>query len=417
MIWYVRRGELEVGPVGGDALRALVGTGQIAPDTPLWHDGLSGWTAARELPGVLGPRAAAPLAPGLRPATASQPRSARSVAVAPASPAAPASPPAPASLSAPASLAVTASPPRSDAAPFEPATPWRRYWARLIDITVGMFLVAVMTGAIRPSLIAQLNATVGPKWVVLLLLLPFGLTFDAIIYWAMGNTPGKAIAGIKVLAQDGSRLLGAPAYLGRNFGVYVFGLGLGLPLVNLFTLIYGYRRAAAGEVSTWDRFAGSRVYALADDELRTWLAAGIYVFVVVAVAALGLREQHKQTTYAVAHAPAPILLQELTQAANGVNAIAPKMIDRITRLDGAHVGPGSLFTYEYTLTNMRLRELSAVTLATLRWRLSAHVREAVCSGTALKPMLRTGTTVRFDYRDSDGQGLVLVSVSSADCGT
>jgi uncharacterized RDD family membrane protein YckC len=280
-----------------------------------------------------------------------------------------------------------------------------------------MFLVAVMTGAIRPSLIGHLNATVGAKWVVLLLLFPIALVLDAGVYRALGNTPGKAIAGIKALAQDGRRMLSAPAYLGRNFAVYFFGLGLGLPLVSLFTLIYGYRRAAAGEVSTWDRLCGSRVYALSGGPARTWLAAGLYVLAGIAVVALGMHAQHRQSTYAATHAPAPILQQELVQAANGVNATAPKMIDRITRLDGAHVGPGSLFTYEYTLTNMRLRELSPVILATLRWRLSAHVRQAVCRGTALKPMLATGTTVRFHYRDSDGQDLVLVSVSSADCGT
>ena len=369
MFWYVQRGEHEIGPVGEDALRALVGTGQITPDTRLWHEGLSGWTAALELPGVLGPRAAAPLS----------------------------------------SAAV-------DAPRFEPATPWRRYWARFIDITVGMFLVAMMTGAIRPSLAGHLNAAVGARWVVLVLLLPFALVIDAGIYRALGNTPGKAIAGIKVLTEDGRRLLSAPAYLGRNFGVYFFGLGLGLPLVSLFTLIYGYRRAAAGEMSTWDRLSASRVHALSGDTLRTWLAAGVYLLGATGVFALGLHTQHRESTYAAHHAPAPILQQELTQAANGVNAAAPKMIDRITRLDGAHVGPGSLFTYEYTLTNMRLHEISPVILATLRWRLSAHVRQAVCSGTALKPMLTTGTTVRFHYRDREGQSLVMVSVSSADCG-
>ncbi|MGH8179876.1 MAG: RDD family protein [Steroidobacteraceae bacterium] len=391
MIWYMRRGEREIGPVGDDALRALVGTGQITPATRLWHEGLSGWTAALELPGVLGPRTATPFGPttaGLQP----------SPPIAPAPPAA------------------TASTSSVDAAPLEPATPWRRYWARLIDLTVSMFLVAMMTGAIRPSLIGQLNTLVGARWVVLLLLLPFALVLDAGIYRVLGNTPGKAIAGIKALAQDGRRMLSAPAYLGRNFGVYLFGLGLGLPLVNLFTLVYGYRRAAAGELSTWDRICASRVFALSGGARRTWLAAGLYVLAVVAVLALGMHTQHRQSTYASTRAPAPILLQELTQAANGVNATAPKMIDRITRLDGAHVGPGSLFTYEYTLTNMRLHELSPVILATLRWRLSEHVRQAVCGGTALKPMLATGTTVRFHYRDRDGGDLVLVSVSSADCG-
>ena len=55
MKWYVRHGEREIGPLGEEALRALVGTGQITPDTQLWREGLSGWTEASALPGVLGP--------------------------------------------------------------------------------------------------------------------------------------------------------------------------------------------------------------------------------------------------------------------------------------------------------------------------------------------------------------------------
>jgi hypothetical protein len=62
MIWYVRRGDREIGPLGEDALRALVGTGQVNSNTPLWREGLPGWTAAGTLPGVLGPTASAEFA-------------------------------------------------------------------------------------------------------------------------------------------------------------------------------------------------------------------------------------------------------------------------------------------------------------------------------------------------------------------
>lgn len=373
MTWYVRRGEREIGPLGEDGLRALVGTGQITPYTPLWREGLPGWTPALALPGVLGPRAAASFAADSR-------------------------------------SAVTAA-----STPREPATPWRRYWARSIDIAVSTFVVGVLISALRPALLNQLTGAAHGSWIVVLILLPFALTMDAAILWALGNTPGKAIAGVKVLAEESGRPLSAAAYLGRNFGVYVFGLGLGIPLVGLITLIVSYRHAAAGEISRWDRSSGSRAYALSGAPQRTWVALGAYLLVLVALIALRLHAQHAKSTYVAARAPAPILKQELTEAANSVNATAPRMIDGVTRLDGAHAGPGSLFTYEYTLTNMRVARLSPVSLETLRWRLSAHVRQAVCRGTALQPMLRTGTTVRFHYRDQDGREVAAVAVSSADC--
>lgn len=378
MSWYVRRGEREIGPLGEDGLRALVGTGQITPETQLWRQGLSGWTPALALAGVLGPRASAPFAADSHSAADS-----------------------PAAVAAP--------------TPREPAAPWRRYWARSIDIVVSTFVAGVLISALRPTLLEQLSGAAPGKWVVVLILLPFALTMDALIHWALGNTPGKAIAGIKVLAEKGDRPLSAAAYLGRNFGMYVFGLGLGVPLVGLITLIVSYRHAAAGEISRWDRFSGSRVYALSGGPQRTWVAVGAYFLVLAALIALRLHAQHDKSTYIAARAPAPILKQELTEAANSVNAAAPRMIDAITRLDGAHAGPGSLFTYEYTLTNMHVARLSPASLETLRWRLSAHVRQAVCRGSALQPMLRTGTTVRFHYRDQDGQEVATVAVSSADC--
>jgi hypothetical protein len=255
----------------------------------------------------------------------------------------------------------------------------------------------------------------GQKWMLVLMLLPAAWLLDTLMYWALGNTPGKAIAGIKVLEAHGRRRLGATAYLGRNLGVYVFGLALGLPLISLIALLWSYRRAAEKEGVIWDRFSRSRVYALRCGQLRTWLTAGIYLLGLTGFFALGLHAQHNRSKYTATSAPAPVLQQELTQAANGVNADSPRMIDHITRLDGASVGPGPLFTYEYTLTNMSVRRLSSGTLATLQQRLAAHVRQAVCRAGALAPILRTGTTVRFRYRDRDGRDLVLVSVTRADC--
>jgi hypothetical protein len=368
MIWYVHRGEREIGPLGEDSLRALVGTGQVTADTPLWREGLPGWTAAAALPGVLGPRAAAPAL-------------------------------------------------RAGTTPYELARPWRRYWARYLDIGISVLLVAVLLDAIWPTLFTSYDALAGQKWkwTPLLLLLPVAMVMDTLIYWALGNTPGKAIAGIRVLEEGGRRPLRALAHLGRNFGVYGFGLGLGFAPATLITLIYSYLRARAAKVSIWDRYSHSRAYAFSSAAVRTWATAAIYILAIVALMTLGLRGRHDRERYAIARTPIPILQQELTQAANRVNAGVPRMIDKITRLDGAHAGPGTLFTYEYSLTNIRASLLPAMALETFRWRLSADVRQGVCGGAALRPLLRAGAVIRFDYRDLDGRELLLASVSSADC--
>jgi hypothetical protein len=233
MIWYVRRGDREIGPLGEDALRALVGTGQVIADTPLWREGLRGWTAAATLAGVLGPKAAA--SPGSQP-----------------------------------------------------------------------------PGSVADSTQAQ----AAPR------------------------------ASIK------------PLY---------------------------------------------------------WVTAGICLIGVAALLALQLQGQHGRARFTAARTPISSLQQELTRAANGVNASTPRMIDNITRLDGARAGPGTLFTYEYTLTNISASVLSPASLETLQRRLSVDVRQTVCSEAALQPLLRVGAVVRFHYSDRDGQELAIASVSNADC--
>jgi hypothetical protein len=233
MIWYVKRGEYEVGPLGADALRALVGTGQVTSDTLLWHEGLPDWTAATALGDVLGPRA------------------------------------------------------------------------------------AVAAGSRRHENVA------GPT-----------------------QPPAAPRGGTRTLHRA---------------------------------------------------------------------LAGILLATVAAFVALQLHGQHNQARYGTTRASVPVLQQELMQAANGVNASTPRMIDKITRLDGASAGPGASFTYDYTLTNIRASQLSPSSLQTLRRRLLSDVRETVCRGAVLQPLLRTGAVIRFRYRDQVGQELVLASVSSADC--
>ena len=375
MTWYVRRGESELGPLGDDALRALVGTGQVTADTPLWREGLPDWTAAAALPGVLGPRGVATRSPG------------------------------------PQASGVVAG-----VATWGPASPWRRYWARCLDLSVSAFIVAVLIGALSPPLLAQSSLGAMRGWIILLVLLPLSLVMDTVIYWALGNSPGKALAGIKVLEADGRRRLRAPVHLRRNFGVYVFGLGLGLPLLSLIMLIWSYSGAAAAQASIWDRFSRSRVYALSGAGRRTWVTAGVYVLGTLGLFAFGLHQRQNDSKYTAARTPAPLLQQELTQAANSVNATAPRMVDHIVRIDGAHVGPGSLFTYDYTVTNLRVPLMSPATLRSFRSRLRASVRQAVCRESALAALLRSGATVRFDYRDRDGKDLARITVSSADCG-
>ncbi len=71
MDWHYERGGKSYGPVPADDLHALIRSGQVTRDTPVWHRGLSGWIAAgsSELGDLFGDRPPPALTdlPGVQP--------------------------------------------------------------------------------------------------------------------------------------------------------------------------------------------------------------------------------------------------------------------------------------------------------------------------------------------------------------
>lgn len=61
--WYYVRNGGQQGPVSLEALQQLVASGQLSPTDIVWTEGMSGWQAAAQAPGVL---AAGPIPPPLR---------------------------------------------------------------------------------------------------------------------------------------------------------------------------------------------------------------------------------------------------------------------------------------------------------------------------------------------------------------
>ncbi|THK39099.1 hypothetical protein EHS39_05875 [Ensifer sp. MPMI2T] len=90
----------------------------------------------------------------------------------------------------------------------QPAAPWPRFWARLIDLwLLGLILAAIIgVGTFLYSPALLLVAT-DPK-IIGFALLPLVGVVVALLMTAIGTTPGKAILGIRVKpVVTGSRLI------------------------------------------------------------------------------------------------------------------------------------------------------------------------------------------------------------------
>jgi uncharacterized RDD family membrane protein YckC len=141
------------------------------------------------------------------------------------------------------------------------AGPWLRFFARSVDIHIGVFLLSLVVAILLPSLFqangffaSQLGSTLFG-----MLLLPFAMAFDAAAYAICGNTLGKWTAGIKVKTIAGDRV-SFFAYLKRNFSLYIFGYGAGIPIVCLVTMGSSYSHAEVQEPARWDETAGTRPF-------------------------------------------------------------------------------------------------------------------------------------------------------------
>ncbi|WP_158515695.1 RDD family protein [Pararhizobium polonicum] len=204
-IWYYKLGTEQAGPVSADALLELAKSGAVKPDTLVWHAGMTAWEKAAKTSEL--------------------------------------------ELSFPEML--------TDIAPIGRdlplAGPWERLWARLLDVYIFTLVLggaaAVLADLYMPSfLVGFFNL---PGVLLDIIFLPFAGLAAAAIMRITGTTIGKAIVGIKVRRLSGPNTL--PFLLKREFKVWIFGLGIGLPLINLITMINQHRHISKTGSAGYDQ--------------------------------------------------------------------------------------------------------------------------------------------------------------------
>ncbi|PST22249.1 RDD family protein [Mesorhizobium plurifarium] len=217
--WYYAAGEDQKGPVEEDELRSLVKGGQINSETYVRQEGMEAWQRAGDHPVLANAFVTPPPQPATQPPGLPPPAFA---------------------------------PPAPEAGGVVSSRPWPRLWARLIDnLIFGPllgFCIGLWTLLYAPDVYFQIVTMNSALFGVLLL--PLVTVFLAMSMMATGFTPGKAIVGVRVPVPSGRSRFSF--FLGRELKVWVAGLGLGIPVVALFTQIRQYRRLAAGKAASYD---------------------------------------------------------------------------------------------------------------------------------------------------------------------
>ncbi len=127
--------------------------------------------------------------------------------------------------------------------------PWIRYWARTLDFVLFSVLLGSILGVVYPDFLEIPDAYFG------MIALVAYVFFEPVMLATFGTTPLKALFRVRIRNHDGSRL-SYPTALVRTLKVWLRGLGLGIPLISLFTHISSYNRLTNKGITSWDAEGG-----------------------------------------------------------------------------------------------------------------------------------------------------------------
>lgn len=130
--------------------------------------------------------------------------------------------------------------------------PWARLFARVFDTAA--FIVAL--SFVWPGWLSQLPIT---STMLLSVVVLFGWTLpEAVLVSAIGTTPGKWLMSLHIKKKDDASLGFSGAWT-RAIGVWVKGLGVGIPIVAPITMMHAYAKLTREGQTSWDAHNGVRV--------------------------------------------------------------------------------------------------------------------------------------------------------------
>jgi len=140
--------------------------------------------------------------------------------------------------------------------------PWRRFYARTIDLFFISFVVVAFLGALfgffAPHMVNEIMHTLKNPFLSGIIVYIFWVPLEAFFLFRTGTTPGKSLFGIQVLDKSGHRL-SYPDALQRTFLLWIKGEGLGIPLVAIVTRLFAYKRLKNTGTTLWDSAMGTVV--------------------------------------------------------------------------------------------------------------------------------------------------------------
>nr|SPS06268.1 membrane protein of unknown function [Candidatus Nitrotoga fabula] len=167
--------------------------------------------------------------------------------------------------------------------------PWRRLFARTVDICTAGFLLFLLLifalSAMMPEQAAGFAKAMENPIIANVMQILVWVPAESVFLSLFGTTPAKWLFGIKVV-HPGGELLSIPEALNRSFLVFLQGVGLGIPFVALFTQLFAYRRLTKTGTTLWDTSANAVILHKKWGVLRALVCTAAVISVPILMSAL-----------------------------------------------------------------------------------------------------------------------------------
>jgi hypothetical protein len=302
---------------------------------------------------------------------------------------------------------IYAASPEAAVADANPLHPWRRFFARQMDIGLVAFSIGISVGIFFSGNVLVdklLNNNIVIAMLTTLVLAPL----EAIQLAVFGTTFGKALYSIEVRSKNPEPIGFATAFA-RSFAVYLRGMALGFPLISLFTLYVGYKTLKNKGEASWDAENELVVSHRPIGWVRIISIAFVWVFY-LALMSFGLYSEYEKKIGGLPQTGNKTVEQTFTEMENSVRPTLPSKIDEITTLvRTSHAGNTLIYSYEIdfdrTKKDAKIFEVE----------IGKTVKQRICANATFRKPLDAGGTYTFIYNDKQSQPLALVKTTAADC--
>lgn len=136
--------------------------------------------------------------------------------------------------------------------------PWRRFFARWVDYIIWGYVVAYGLLYVTVNFGIQLPKVFDNKALNSIMVVTTWAIIESFFLAYLGKTPGKWLLGINVRNLKGEKLSFSDA-AGRSGQVLSKGVGFGIPLIILFTMISSRTKLIGEGETSWDKAFQSKV--------------------------------------------------------------------------------------------------------------------------------------------------------------